>query len=56
MMVGVDEEDFPTWQGLETDCGYMKPDGASEQIGPEGIGGSYPGSRDREAGPPPSLY
>ena len=33
MMVGVYEEDFPTWQGLETDYGYREPGRASEQQG-----------------------
>ena len=43
-------------EGLVTDCGYIKPGGASEGRGVEGTCGNYPMSRDREAEPPvPSL-
>ncbi len=33
MMVGVYEEDLPTWKGPVTDCGYKKPGVASEHRG-----------------------
>ena len=53
MMVGVNEEDFPTWQGLETDCGDMKPNGTSEQEGgPKGQAAAIPGLEIGRRDPP----
>ena len=58
MKVGGYEEEFPTWEVLVTDNGYMGTGVAPEHRGGGGEGtcGNYPGSKDQEAGPPvPSL-
>ena len=55
-VVGVSEEEFPTWEGPVTDNGYMKPAPLPSIGGAEGAGGSYHGFRVREAGPPVRCY
>ena len=41
-LVGVYEEEFPTWEGPVTDSGYRKPALLPSIGGAEGTGGGYP--------------
>jgi len=52
-MVGVYEEDFPTWKSPVTDNGYMKPGVASEERGgPKGQAATNPGLEIGRRDPP----